>query len=276
MTTLDKRLHACRVDLADETLRGHCDAASFVRGTPMQCAVPVAGVRRAASDDAMQLTQMLWGESVNVFERKNGWAWVQLQRDGYVGYVEDAALTTMTASASHRLVVRSSHLYPAPDLKTQPVIAVAMGSELPALATSGDFIKLASEHFVYAAHLNHPQPNDFVSVAEQFLHTPYLWGGKTVWGLDCSGLVQVALHAVGAKCLRDSDMQEQSLGHVVGPDDLRRGDLIFWKGHVGIMQDATTLLHANGHHMMVVSEPLRTAVDRIAARGSAITSLKRL
>lgn len=276
MTKLDKRLHAFRDDLADESLRDTVDAPLFVGSVQMQCAVPFAGIHRSASADAMQLTQVLWGETVNVFERKNGWAWVQLQRDGYVGYIDETALAKSITPASHRLPVRSSHLYPAANLKSQPAIAIPMGSELAVAEAVGDFITLSSGHFVYAAHLNQNPPVDFVSVAEQFLHTPYLWGGKTVWGLDCSGLVQVALQATGASCLRDSDMQEQSLGIAIAQDELRRGDLVFWKGHVGIMQDATTLLHANGHHMMVVSEPLNTAVERIAAKDSAITNVKRL
>jgi cell wall-associated NlpC family hydrolase len=276
MTVLDKRLHAFRADLADDALQGRCDAAQFVRGELAHCVSPVTAVRRAPSVDAMQISQVLWGEAVTVFERKLGWAWVQLQRDGYVGYVEESALASIPVKATQRLPVRSSHLYPAPDLKTQPAIAIPLGAEVSAVEVVGQYVKLASGHYIYASHLNATTPPDFVSVAEQFLHTPYLWGGKTVWGLDCSGLVQVALQAAGASCLRDSDMQEHSLGTGVDQNDLRRGDLVFWKGHVGIMQDATTLLHANGHHMMVVTEPLEEAVKRIAAKGSAVTSVKRL
>jgi cell wall-associated NlpC family hydrolase len=275
MTALDKRLHAFRADLADETLRGRCDALNFVDGIAAQCITPVASVRRAPATDAMQLTQVLWGEALKIFERRNGWAWVQLKRDGYVGYVEDVALGAPHAHV-RKLALRSTHLYPSPDLKTQPAIAIPLGAEVSPAETAGDYVKLSSGHYIYASHLNAAAPDDFVSVAEQFLHTPYLWGGKTVWGLDCSGLVQIALQACGTECLRDSDMQEHSLGTSVALNDLRRGDLVFWKGHVGVMQDSTTLLHANGHHMMVVSEPLQHAVDRIAAKGSAVTSVKRL
>jgi cell wall-associated NlpC family hydrolase len=274
--TLDKRLHAFRDDLADETLRGQIEAAAFVCGVAAQCVAPVAGIHRAPAANAMQISQILYGEPISVFERTNGWAWVQLKRDGYVGYVEETALTSKVSMTAHRLPVRSSHLYPAPGLKTQPAVAIPMGAEVTVVEAAGDYAKLDTGQFIYAPHLSAAAPTDFVSVAEQFLHTPYLWGGKTVWGLDCSGLVQVSLHAVGKSCLRDSDMQEQTLGTVVSQENIQRGDLVFWKGHVGIMQDSKMLLHANGHHMMVVSEPLKRAVERISAKGSDITSVKRL
>jgi cell wall-associated NlpC family hydrolase len=151
-----------------------------------------------------------------------------------------------------------------------------MNTELCVTGTDGDFLVLASGRHIYASHANTGKQSDFVSVAEQFLHTPYLWGGKTVMGIDCSGLVQTAMHASGVEAPRDSDMQEQGLGTDISGQTLQRGDLIFWKGHVGILQDGMTLLHANGHHMMVVSEPLQVAIDRIAAKGSAVTAVKRV
>jgi cell wall-associated NlpC family hydrolase len=127
----------------------------------------------------------------------------------------------------------------------------------------------------HLAPLDRVEP-DFVAVAERFLGTPYLWGGKTNNGVDCSGLVQVALAACGMPCPRDSDMQERALGAPVALADSRRGDLLFWKGHVAIVRDAATLLHANAFHMMVAVEPIAEALARIEAAGSPVTSVKRL
>ena len=276
MSDLDKRLFAVRPDLADARLKGRCESVCFVEGVPAQCALPVAGVFRSPADDAMQLTQMLLGEPLLVFEQNNGWSWVQLDGDSYVGYVRDASLRDAKTTRTHRVSVPLSHLYPKADIKTQPAIAVPMNAELCVTGSSGDFHVLESGRHIFAAHTQVGMLTDFVSVAEQFLLTPYLWGGKTVMGIDCSGLVQTALHACGIDAPRDSDMQELGLGADVSAEKRQRGDLIFWKGHVGIMQDAKTLLHANGHDMLVVSEPLKVAVERIAAKGSSVTAIKRL
>jgi cell wall-associated NlpC family hydrolase len=119
---------------------------------------------------------------------------------------------------------------------------------------------------------------DFVAVAERFVGVPYLWGGKTSFGLDCSGLVQLALASCGMECPRDSDMQERALGTAIASDvsDLHRGDLMFWNGHVAILCDAGTLVHANGFHMAVATEPVADAITRIRASGSEVTSVKRI
>ena len=180
-----------------------------------------------------------------------------------------------------RVAVPSHVLYPPPDLKAEPALAVTHNAQVTVTGGDERFARLSCGRFVFAAHLAPAQSfeTDFVAVAELFLHVPYYWGGKSVHGLDCSGLVQIALQASGRMALRDSDMQERTLGEALSIDDpgaLRRGDLVFWNGHVGIMRDAETLLHANGTHMMVVSERLAEATERIAARYGRITAIKRL
>jgi cell wall-associated NlpC family hydrolase len=151
-----------------------------------------------------------------------------------------------------------------------------MMAQICVLHSADQFHTLASGRFVYRSHASNEHASDYVAVAEQFMDVPYLWGGKTAWGIDCSGLVQIALNASGIDAPRDSDMQEQGLGGDVGKKKLRRGDLMFWKGHVGILRDADTLLHANGYHMRVVSEPLKAALSRIEAKGFPVTAVKRL
>lgn len=281
MTTLDPRLHAIRPDLADEALKGRAEAERFVAPRLMQVVEPVVTVHKAPRFDAMQLTQALHGETVKLFAEEEGWAWVQLLRDGYVGYVNRNALSPHIAEATHRVAVPMTFMYPEASLKAQPALPLTLNAEVRVTAGNGAYSQLSNGRFVFTAHLKplHEHEQDFVAVAEMFRHVPYYWGGKTVQGLDCSGLVQLSLEACGVPALRDSDMQEASLGEqlmINDLDSLRRGDLVFWSGHVGIMTDAATLLHANGHHMMVVAEPLKQAVARIAARYGQITSIRRL
>ena len=281
MSKLDPRLNAYRPDLADARLEGLVDAAGFASARRMQVIEPLIGMHKAPRFDAMQLTQALMGETVNVFAEIEGWAWVQLERDGYVGYVHSNALSANVMAPTHRVAVPSTFLYNDSNLKTQPAILLTMNAQLAVSGGDDKFAKLADGRFVFARHLKpiHEYETDFVTVASMFRHVPYYWGGKSVQGLDCSGLVQLALEAAGVVTLRDSDMQEETLGirlMVNDLDGLARGDLVFWNGHVGIMTGATTLLHANGYHMMVVEEPLQDAVARIAAGYGEVTSVKRL
>lgn len=244
------------------------EAARFVAGETRQVTAPLADLWRGP-DAARRDTQLVFGERFEVLEEAGGLCWGQSVTDGYVGHVSAAALGAEGAAPTHRVAVPLTHLYPEADIKAPPTMALPMGALLAVTAegerfheTPGGFVP--SRHLVGADH-RAPDP---VSVAERFLHAPYLWGGRSVMGLDCSALVQLAAQAAGMPAPRDSDMQE-AMGEAVPPDaPLRRGDLVFWAGHVGWMLDAGTLLHANAHHMQVVAEPLAGAVARIAAAGS--------
>jgi cell wall-associated NlpC family hydrolase len=278
-SSLDKRLNAYRPELADISLRGRIDASRFAAGRPAQVASPLLSLRRQPAETSMQLTQVLLGETVQVFDEKDGWAWVKLDRDGYVGHVAAAALSATLTPMTHEVATPSTLAYPKPDLKTQPATVLPMLSRVAMAGEEKDYAALALGRFVYKRHLRPVDTGmgDYVAVAERFLFAPYYWGGKTIHGLDCSGLVQVALHAVGQPCLRDSDMQEATLGDVLKPGEkLRRGDLVFWEGHVGIMADSESLLHANGFHMMVALEPLALATERIGKTGKQVTTVRRL
>jgi cell wall-associated NlpC family hydrolase len=277
MPDLDHRLHAYRPDLADAKLRGRTNAKRFVEGVGMVVVVPVTAMHREASSTAMQTTQALFGERLSAFEIGDDWVWCQLERDGYVGYIAKAAVSSDLTKPTHRVSVPSTFLYPVPDIKSQAATNLPMNAKLQIVASDEKFSKLSNGNYIFTKHvrpLNEFEP-DFVSVAEKFLDVPYYWGGKTAQGLDCSGLVQTSLEVCGISSPRDTDMQERQLGQnlmINDLDGLRRGDLVFWKGHVGIMADHKTLLHANGYHMMTVKEPLAEAVTRIA---DPITSIRR-
>jgi cell wall-associated NlpC family hydrolase len=278
---IDPRLNAYRPDIADEALRGRVEAERFVAPRLMQAVEPVVPVHAAPRFDAMQVTQALLGEMVKLFDEQEGWAFVQLAADGYVGYVNANALSPEIVTSTHRVAVPATFLYPEPNLKTQPAVLLTMNAQLSVRGGSGDFSQIADGRFVFARHLKPlgDEAGDFVAVAELFCHVPYYWGGKSVQGLDCSGLVQLSLEACGIPALRDTDMQEATLGERLllnGLDGLQRGDLVFWKGHVGIMTDGVMLLHANAHHMSVAAEPLANAVARNRRAGLSISAVKRI
>jgi cell wall-associated NlpC family hydrolase len=278
----DPRVTPARPDLAAESLRGEVEAARFVAGERFRVVAPTAPLRRAPDLQAPLETEALYGEAVDVYEARGDWRWGQLARDGYVGYLAAAALGPSRAP-THRIAALRTHAYPAPSIKRPPRFALSLGALVEVYDFEDDFAVVDDGVFLYAKHLApiDAREPDFVAVAERFLDTPYLWGGRTSEGIDCSGLAQTALRAAGIAAPRDSDMQEAALGEPLPPDDararLRRGDLVFWRGHVGVMRDATTLLHANGWAMKVASEPLVEAAARIEANGGgAITSIRRL
>ncbi|WP_295808245.1 NlpC/P60 family protein [uncultured Nitratireductor sp.] len=271
MTKLDRRLHAHRPDLADDRLKGKIDADRFIAGTSARISGPVVDVRSAPRLDAGIDTQFLCGDTVRVFERRDGWAWVQADHDNYVGYVNAASLAGNDVAPTHRVTAQRSFVYPEPELKTPAVAVHSLGAGVSVTEEVENrgtrYALLATGGAMFAGHL---QPldvhdDDYVTVAEAFLHTPYLWGGTSGHGIDCSGLVQLSMRMAGKSVLRDTDMQAESIGMLFEPGEsqLRRGDLVFWKGHVAIMLDHELMLHANGNTMTVAREPLKEAIARI-------------
>jgi cell wall-associated NlpC family hydrolase len=282
MTAFDPRLTPARADLAAKELEGKVVAPRFVEGRPYDVIEPQTPVRAAPAPDAPLLTEALGGERVTVYDTNaEGWAWGQLAADGYVGWLSANALAPAGAPATHKVVALRTFVFPGPSIKLTPVAALPLGARLGIARVEDRLAVTRSGGFVPAPHLaplDFVEP-DFVAVAERFLGVPYLWGGKSALGLDCSGLVQVALTAAGAACPRDSDMQERALGVPVpdgGEEPWQRGDLIFWKGHVAIVRDPKTLIHANAFHMAVTIEPIAEASARIRDAGSEITSVRRM
>jgi cell wall-associated NlpC family hydrolase len=227
------------------------------------------------------MTQALRGERVTVYDRNGeGWSWGQIESDGYVGWLPDAALAEPGPAPTHRVTATSTFAFPGPSIKLPPLETLMMGSALTVTREDGSFAitregwHLPKPHVAAVGH----REDDFVAVAERFLGTPYLWGGKSSFGIDCSGLVQVSLNAAGIGCPRDSDMQQNGLGQLLDAESqrLKRGDLLFWKGHVAIARDADTIVHANAFHMATVIENTRNAIARIKAGGSELAAIKRL
>ncbi len=282
MRAFDPRVTPARADLAAKHLEGKVPAVRYVEGRVVEVVAPTAPLRREPRPDAALDTEALKGERVTIYDaNEDGWSWGQLAADRYVGWLPSAALAPPGPAPTHRVAALRTLVFPGPSIKLPPLEALPLGATL-AVARERDRMAITPA----GAHLpaRHLVPidsyeSDFVAVAERFVGAPYLWGGKTVLGLDCSGLVQTALAACGMACPRDSDMQETALGERVAAGDfanLRRGDLVFWKGHVAIVHDAANLLHANAFHMAVVIEPLAEAIARISAAGSEVTSVRRI
>ena len=279
----DQRLIPARADLAAAYLKGAIDAPHYAKAEPRRVTVPVAQLYAVPEKAAMLQTELLLGEGFDVYEEKDGWVWGQAHRDGYVGYVDVQAFGDIGANPDHQICVPRTPIFARPDLKA-PVLGFAHGNSYFVCADKDDrYLQLGvGRGWIFEGHCA-PMDQfaaDWVLAAEGYEHTPYVWGGRSSLGLDCSALVQNALMMGGIAALRDSDMQETILGTPIEIDaslsGLRRGDLIFWKGHVGIMLDAQILLHANAHHMAVAREPLAQTVSRIEKAAGAITAIRRL
>ncbi|MBO6550089.1 MAG: C40 family peptidase [Rhizobiales bacterium] len=282
MKKLDPRIHAYRADLADERLVHQVEAERYIPGDEAHVHRDSVPLFSQPTFDGELQTEALFGEAVRIFEIRDGWAWGQILTDDYVGYLPLEGLSPGQLKPTHYVSKLRTFIYEEANLKSPPIALISMMSPVAVIGQEGEFSELADKGYVYSSHLSSVLSfdDDFVAVAERFVGTPYLWGGRTSLGLDCSALIQIALQATGEFSRRDSDLQAASLGDLLADSSdisqLKRGDLVFWKGHIGLMINEADLLHSNAHHMAVEIEPLAPAVDRIRNNGGGeITAVRR-
>lgn len=268
MSGRDPRTTLARPDLAAADMEGVVRAERYAVTAAMACASPVAAVRRTPDPAAEQMDQLLHGEIFDLLEETGGWAWGQARRDGYVGFVERASLAPAGPAPTHRVAALRAYAFTQPSIKSRPVGLYSINAFVTVQAREGRFAQDSAGGWFVETQLAPigEVETDPAAVAERFVGAAYQWGGRESLGLDCSGLVQQALLACGRACPRDTD-QQAAMGAAIGADPLRRGDLVFWRGHVGMMLDEARLIHANAHHMAVAIEPLAEAVERIRAAG---------
>jgi cell wall-associated NlpC family hydrolase len=281
MQMLDPNLNPYRADLAALKLKGLVDSARFVDPVSYQVTAGVSALRKYGAEEAEQLSQALHGEVIDVYEEVGGFGWGQMRSDGYVGWFDMATLSGPVLNVTRKVATLRTYAYASPSAKAQPHFLLSLGAQVcETTERENGFVFCERAGWVYDAHLaaldNVAQ--DPVAIAEQFSEAPYQWGGVESLGLDCSGLVQTAYKAAGMAMPRDSYMQRTIGSEVVlGPnfDGLKRGDLICWRGHVAIMLDATSIIHANGYHLKVAREPLAAAVGRIGDQYGQILAVRR-
>lgn len=277
---LDRRVNAVRDDLAAASLQDLVAAPRYADGFPARVVAGKAELHKGANRDTPVDSELIYGDVVTVYDEAGNWAWVQNRRDNYVGYLPKGCLALQLVEPTHKVTALATFAYARPDIKTPLPYKLYLNSQVAVIDENDRFCRLADGRFVASRHLDRLDScaDDFVSVAERHAGVPYLWGGRTMDGIDCSGLVQASMEAAGLVCPRDSDMQPSVEGidiDIAGMETPRRGDLVFWKGHVGIMLSDSMLIHANAHHMEVCSEPFHVALYRIGEAGLDLARIRR-
>lgn len=277
MKGADPRVTLARPELAAAALQGVVAAARYQPTRPLVVAAPAAALHRGADSASERMDELLLGEGFEALETRGAFVWGQARRDGYVGFVRAADLAPAGAAPTHRVGAIRTYAFAEPSIKSPATGPFSLNALVRIEAEDGRFSRAGDGACFWTAHLVpigvfEPDP---AAVAERFLGAPYLWGGRTSLGLDCSGLIQQAFYACGRACPRDAD-QQAALGGAVDLSGLARGDLVCWPGHIGMMLDATRLLHANAHHMAVAIEPVAEAIARIEARAGPPTAFRRV
>jgi len=265
----DPRITPWRDGIAARSLEGVLEAEVYLDPKAMGCMTAATGIRAAADANSEQMDQLLFGERFEVLEEEGAWVFGQAARDGYVGFVEAAALAPAGPMPTHRVSALRTYAFADASIKARAIGPYSINSLVAVETVEGKLAKVTGAGWMTAAHLSPigEFEDDWATVAERFVGAPYLWGGRESLGLDCSGLIQQALFACGRACPRDTD-QQQAVGLAIEARDFGRGDLVFWKGHVALGLGEGQIVHANGHHMATVIEPLAEAIARIDAGGS--------
>lgn len=266
--SFDPRVTLARGDLAARPLEAIVSAERYADTRRYVCAEPAAAIRRAPDPDAEQLDQLLFGEGFEVLEARDGFAWGQARRDGYVGFVESDALKPADGAPDMKVSAVRTYAFAEPSIKSRALGPYSLGALLRVEALEGRFVKAFGAGWFVREHLAAigAFETDPADVALRYLGAPYLWGGRESLGLDCSGLTLQAFGACGVALPRDTD-QQQAAGYGLAEHELARGDLVFWKGHVAMMLDGERIVHANAHHMATAIEPLSVTRARYVAAG---------
>lgn len=261
----DRRLYPATARVAHVSLRGTVGDIPLTAGQDMEITATLADL--LAAPNGARDRQLVHGEGFCVVDTQGDHAFGFARKDGYCGWVLASALRPV-APKTHWVCAPASHLYPAPRVQAPPIHALPFGANVQVLGQDGGFAQ-TDQGFIPLPHLRALGTGlgDPATVAEMFLHCPYLWGGNSHAGIDCSGLVQGALLACGILAPADSDLQQSIGAALPSGAPLQRGDLLFWRGHVAMVVDDQRLIHANGHTMNVAYEEISACIIRIAAAG---------